>query len=90
MLNEKNLRCAKCGSTAIVPRARVVDRGDYGADSGNVRLAVARRPHALVFKNSELADVVARVCGVCGFVELYCEEAKAVFAAYEQSRQTSE
>ena len=30
-----SLRCAKCGSAKLIPRARVIDRGDYSADVGS-------------------------------------------------------
>ena len=85
-----DLKCGKCGSAQVVPRARVIDRGDYSADSGNIGVAVARRPHALIFKNSELADVYARVCGACGFVELFIDEPAEIYAAHEESRLTPE
>jgi predicted nucleic-acid-binding Zn-ribbon protein len=77
--------CAKCGSTKIVPRVRVIDRGHMGTDSGNVQVGAARRPHNL-FKLQEKADVFGRVCGDCGFTELYVEEAAAIYEAYLQGK----
>jgi uncharacterized OB-fold protein len=84
------MTCAKCGSTKVIPRARVIDRGDYSADVGNVRVGVARKPQAWIFKGQEKADIYARLCGACGYAELFVEDAAAIFRAYEESRQNGE
>ena len=80
-----DLRCAKCGSTKIVPGARVIDRAHYGTDSGNVQVAAARRPHKW-FKLQEKVDVFARVCGECGFAEFFVDEPALLYEAYLQSQ----
>ena len=87
---DKGMTCAKCGSTSIIPHARVIDRGDYSTDVGNVRLAVARNPEALVFKGLERVDTYARVCGECGYAELFVEDAASLYEAYVQSREDRE
>ena len=78
--------CAKCGSERVVPRARVIDRGDYNSDSGNVRVGVERNPEALLFSRTEQTDISARICGECGYVELFVEDAAALYEAYAASR----
>ena len=78
--------CAKCGSEKVIPRARVIDRGDYSTDSGNVRVGVERNPEALLFKGTERMDICARICGDCGHVELFVEDAAELYDAYETSR----
>ena len=83
------MNCSKCGSSKVVPRARVIDRAHYGADGGNVRVAAARKPQAFVFKGLEAADMHARVCGDCGAVELFIDDAAEVYAAYEQGLRNS-
>lgn len=85
-MRKDEMTCAKCGSTKIVPRARVIDRGDYSADSGNVRLGVARKPQNWLFKWQEKADVYARVCGECGYAEMFVEDAASVYHAYLESK----
>ena len=80
-----DLSCPKCGSTKIVPRARVIDRAYMGADYGNVQVGAARRPHN-VFTLQEKADVYARVCGECGFTELFVTDAASIYAAYLESQ----
>ena len=88
--NDTRLSCQRCGSTDVIPKARVVDRGDYGADFGNIRIGVARKPHAAFFKGLEHADVWARVCGECGFVELFVDDARAIYRAYTDSRRADQ
>ena len=80
-----DLPCAKCGSTRIVPRARVIDRGHFNAEQGNVRVSAARRPYKL-FKLQEKADVYARVCGACGFTELFVDDPASIYTAYVESQ----
>ena len=84
------MTCSKCGSTKIVPRAPVFDRGDYSTEVGNVRLGVARRPQALLFKGQERADIYARLCGDCGHTELFVEDAASIYQAYVESLQGRE
>ena len=77
--------CSKCGSVKVVPRARLIDRGHFGADSGNIQVGAARRPQKL-FKLQEKVDVFARVCGECGFTELFVDDAPSVYEAYLESQ----
>ena len=79
------LSCSKCGSTKVVPRARVIDRGHFGADYGNVQVGAARRPQKL-FKLQEKVDVYARVCGECGFAEMFVDDPAAIYRAYAESQ----
>ena len=83
---DTGMTCSKCGSSKVVPRARVIDRGDHSTDVGNVRLGVDRKPQALVFKGQERADIYARVCGECGFAELFVEDAGSIYQAYVESQ----
>ena len=74
-------RCLKCGSDAMVPGARMIDRGD-----GNTRqvaqVGVATKPDAIVFKGEVRSEVSASVCGDCGFVELYADDPHALWDAH--------
>lgn len=77
-------KCAKCGSTHIVPSARVIDR-DYDGTTLGLCLGVARKPEAFLFKREELAEVRAQVCGDCGHVELFTKDARSLYKAYLES-----
>ena len=76
--------CSRCGSDEIVPRARVIDRGDDNARH-DLQIEVQRRPNALLFKRAERSNVSARLCAACGHVELFAEMPRALYAAYLQA-----
>jgi hypothetical protein len=78
------LRCTRCGSDTIIPRVRVLDR-DEGGTHRDMQVEVQRRPKALLFKQPERSTISARVCGACGYTELYAESARALYAAYLQA-----
>ena len=81
--------CGRCGSSKIIPRARAIDLGDH-AIVGSLRVAVERDPDALFFKGEERVDTYARICGECGFVELFAEDPQALYEAYVTAKSTSE
>jgi len=78
--------CAKCGSAKIIPRATVRDMGDYNAP-GRLALMLHENPDALIFKETFICDLSARVCCSCGYAELYAEQPAELYAAYERSKQ---
>ena len=75
-------RCAKCGSDRIIPAARLIDRGHLNFDAGDLRASVAADPDALIFSGTVKADLRARVCGACGYAELYAGEPAALWLAH--------
>lgn len=75
-------RCLKCGSDAMVPEVRVVDRGDANSTRLTTELGLATKPDAVLFKGEVRFETVARVCGDCGFVELYAREPHALWDAH--------
>jgi len=76
-------RCMRCGSDAIIPRVRVLDRDDGGMH--DLRVEVQRRPNAMLFKRPERSKISALVCGACGYAELYVETPSALYGAYLQA-----
>lgn len=78
--------CAKCGSRDIVPDALVLDRGHGNIDAQELRAGVARRPDALLFRRTAKQELSARICGQCGYTELYVENPRALLAAYHEAR----
>lgn len=81
-----DLSCAKCGSAKIIPRARVTElAGEY---SGEVGVRVTERPEALVFKGNKHVNIQARVCGECGYSELYVDDPGALYESYLKSRES--
>jgi hypothetical protein len=78
------LLCRRCGSDEVMPRVRVAERG---ADDmrHDLQVEIQRRPNALFFKRPHRADLTARVCGACGFAELYVDAPGALYTAYLQA-----
>ena len=78
--------CIRCGSSKVVPAARVVERLEGGVQSPyGVQVRVDRRPDALLSKQAELSELRARVCGECGTVDFYAVDAYALYSAYLES-----
>ena len=78
-------KCVKCGSTAIVHRAMVVDRNQNGEQSLNLR--VDADPAAIVFKKSVRSTVHAEVCSACGYTEFYADGPAALMNAFVQGHE---
>lgn len=78
------LVCTRCGSDAVIPSVRVVER-DEGGTRKDLMVEVQRRPNAMLFKRPERSKVSAQVCGACGHAELFAEAPRALYAAYLQA-----
>jgi ribosomal protein S27AE len=82
-----DVTCARCGSGKIIPRARVINRGHFNSDSaGSLHVGVERDPTALFFTGEEQVETSARICGECGYTELFAEDPAALYEAYLASR----
>lgn len=76
--------CAKCGSDRIVPRAEVWDRTDVNT-GGRLYAYVYSRPDAILLKGTVYATLHARVCGDCGYTELYADGADDLYDAHSRA-----
>ena len=74
-------RCLKCGSDGMIPDVRVIDRGESNGRQP-VDLGLATKPDAVLFKGEVRVETVARVCGDCGFVEVYATDPAALWDAH--------
>jgi hypothetical protein len=61
-----------------------MDRGHYSGDAGNLTAVTYDDPDALIFKGAHKSALFARVCGTCGFTELYLDNARELFEAYRR------
>ena len=75
-------RCLKCGSDAVVPGVRVIDRGDGNSRRHPHEVGLATNPDAVLFKGEVRVATTARVCGDCGFVEVYATDPGAIWDAH--------
>jgi predicted nucleic-acid-binding Zn-ribbon protein len=78
--------CVKCGSTDIVLNARVMDRSHHGEN--DLRVRVDADPNALLFTGTERCPLEARVCGQCGYTELYATDPATLLAAWRRSQES--
>ena len=73
-------KCSKCGSSAIVPRAMVVDKNqnmEY-----DLKLRVDAQPSAMLFKQAARCAIHASVCSSCGYVEFYADDPQTLYDAF--------
>lgn len=75
------LVCTRCGSQSVIPRVRVVERGEDGTRR-DVQLEIRRRPRALFFKRPARSTLMARLCADCGHVEVYADAPRALYTAW--------
>jgi hypothetical protein len=80
----QRLRCARCNSDRVVPRATIWEWG-RDAGGGPLQAYVNAKPHALLFRGAVYATLYARVCADCGHTELFAEGAEELYKAYQQS-----
>ena len=73
--------CLKCGSDAMIPGVRVIDRAE-GNSRLPAELGVEVKPEAVLFRGEVRVETVARVCGDCGFVEVYAADPAALWDAH--------
>ena len=74
------MACPKCGSSEVIEGVRMLDRG-HGNQEQDLRAAVYKNPDAFLFKGKHAAALTARVCGACGYVELYVANPAELLAA---------
>ena len=72
------MTCVKCSSENSIDGVRIIYR--YGEYQRKADLAAVahRDPDALIFKGEVSTPIVGRVCGDCGYVELYVVEPGAL------------
>jgi predicted nucleic-acid-binding Zn-ribbon protein len=64
--------CPKCGCTVLVDGVRILDHR-YRGSVEDLSVAVYKNPSGWVFKGEVRCRLWARVCGNCGYTELYAE-----------------
>ncbi len=76
--------CSKCGADRVIPRAILID------NNAHILCAkVERHPEAMIFKGESTSTLVARICGECGFTEIYADAPDELYQAYRDFLQAS-
>ena len=76
-------QCPKCGSSKIIPRARVLAHGQYSAD---VQVVIYGNPDALIFTDPHYGRLMADICGECGRVEFRVEDPQELYDDYRDAQ----
>ena len=79
--------CAKCGSKDVIPDGVVFD---FDRGPSILQAGFFGHPDALIMKGRTGNSVRARICGHCGHVEMFVEDAKALFKEYVRERRTTQ
>ncbi len=79
--------CMRCGSVRLITKAHILDRGPVNIPVLELTLQVYRNPNAFFFRGGKTTTVYARVCGDCGHVELFVEEADKLYKAQEKAQE---
>ena len=74
--------CAKCNSDKIIPNVTILDSGDGGDDLSAI---FDENPKALLNKKRTFHKLSAKICGNCGYTEIYAADFDKLFSAYEKS-----
>lgn len=73
--------CAKCGSEATIDGVRILERhGDIGEHKADLSAVAYNDPGAVFLKGEVATPIVGRVCGDCGYLELYVVDPGALLA----------
>ncbi len=86
IMSETQLKCAKCGSSKIIPQAEIEILNKLYS-SGEITVYTAKRPDAAVFQQREHSGLAARVCGECGYTELYTFRFTELYNTYLEGEQ---
>lgn len=77
--------CFKCGSNRVVPAVRILDaNGEFG--TADLKAKLDRHPTAWIFKDAEVSVLQARICGECGYTEIYATHPEAIWSAFTERR----
>ncbi len=79
--------CAKCGSDTIINAPLM---GGSGEGTGEVYIQVLEHPDALMFKGPRRGALQARVCGKCGYTELYTANAPLLYSILHKAKMQRE
>lgn len=81
-----DLKCAKCSSVRMIPNVFVVDESPVMSEGiprdNPLRVRIEGNPAAWIRKDRLYGALTARICGDCGYAELYVANAAELYAKY--------
>ena len=79
LLNMEKTR-RQCGSARIIPQLPVLDHG-----GNKVQVEIVGKPDAWVFQEAVYGTINAKICGECGYTELWTSQFRELYEKYEKS-----
>jgi predicted nucleic-acid-binding Zn-ribbon protein len=80
-------KCPRCGSDKVMEDVRLRTEGFESAGGAAKLLATVHSdPRALLFKGTVTGTLRGRVCGGCGYTEIYTTNFEQLYEAYRKSR----
>ncbi len=81
----KDGKCPKCNSADVIPQVAIPDQFELGMAS-DLSLKMSENPDAFLFKGTKSSTLRAYVCGSCGYSELYLDDPRVLWEAYQKSK----
>ena len=78
-------KCVRCGSKKIADDVRVVDKTAHSS-VGDLSVEAYDDPSAMIFKGTHSSPLRARLCGDCGYVDLYAVNFQEIYATHKKSK----
>jgi predicted nucleic-acid-binding Zn-ribbon protein len=76
--------CQRCGSQKVIPSVPLLDHyGRFGTPAMQAEVQVAGSPEAWFFTDATAGKIHARICGECGFTELWTSNFRELYEKYE-------
>jgi hypothetical protein len=80
--------CPQCGSKKIIPEVLIIDQSPTSSGGmprdNPLNVRIDTNPEAWIFKGSHYSQLVARICGECGFAELRAKDPRPLYPLYLQ------
>jgi hypothetical protein len=79
--------CSLCGSAHLIPNVRVHDDGTgWGYSAKEHYVTVASKPHAFLDTGKVSSQLLATICGACGYTVFFVADPQLLYAAYQQAK----
>jgi predicted nucleic-acid-binding Zn-ribbon protein len=83
-------KCARCGSDKVMENVHLHSDRDQASSVFDHRTRLVaylhKNPDAWFRKGTVYSDLRARVCGSCGYTELYTTDFERLYEAYQQAQ----
>jgi len=82
----KDGTCPKCSATTIMPNLYITDRGHYNTPQPLLIEVVDQPASWLTFGATHNSNILAWICGTCGYIELYVDDPQKLHEKYQAAQ----